>query len=244
VTTIAGGAPFRCDGCMEPGSGEGRRYRCDNCEFDLHTSCALLPNTTTTKQKHPPYGDLEFELLLRPPPSSTGDAKLCNACGHATLGFVYHWSEKKKEEEVNLHPCCAALRMETILQDGHILKLCKEAKQDCLVCGEKARPPSSSAHNNKFWRFRKEKLWAYRWQHGDKDGYIHVACMKKIADQSWEHSYQDCAGGGIVAASLPVMKSMLQLRPSPSSDGTKTARGIAVVASIAAKVITQAASGQ
>jgi hypothetical protein len=73
VTTIAGGAPFRCDGCMEPGSGEGRRYRCDNCEFDLHTSCALLPNTTTTKQKHPPYGDLEFEFLLRPrpPPPAT-----------------------------------------------------------------------------------------------------------------------------------------------------------------------------
>jgi hypothetical protein len=71
VTTIAGGAPFRCDGCMEPGSGEGRRYRCDNCEFDLHTSCALLPDTTTTKQKHPLYGDLELEFLPRPLPPAT-----------------------------------------------------------------------------------------------------------------------------------------------------------------------------
>jgi hypothetical protein len=86
--------------------------------------------------------------------------------------------------------------METVLPDGHMLQLCKEAKQDCLVCGEKARPPGSSAHNNKFWRFRKEKLWAYRWQYGGNDGYVHVACMKKIAAQSWEDAYQDCPGGG------------------------------------------------
>jgi hypothetical protein len=241
VTAIAGGgAPFRCDGCKEPGRGDGRRYRCDNCDFDLHTSCALLPDTTTTKQKHPFYGDLEFEFLLRPPPppASTGDAKLCNACGHATLGFVYCWSEKK--EEVNLHPCCAALRMETVLPDGHMLQLCKEAKQGCLVCGEKARPPGSAANSNRFWRFRKEKLWAYRWQYGGNDGYVHVACMKKIAAQSWEDAYQDCPGGGVVEAAVPVMKSMLLCRPSSSASSAEIGIAALTTAADIGNAISQA----
>jgi hypothetical protein len=178
VTTT--GPPFRCDGCMEPGSGNGRRYRCDHCAFDLHTSCALPESSI----KHPLFGDLEFQFLLHSPPSV--DPKFCSACGHATLGFVYHWSEKDKD--INLHPCCAALRMDAVLQDGHMLQLCKEAKYDCLVCGEKGRPPGYPPHNKKFRRFRKEKVWAYRWQYGGNDGYLHVTCMKKIAAQSWEEA--------------------------------------------------------
>jgi hypothetical protein len=42
--------------------------------------------------------------------------------------------------------------------------------------------------------------------------------MKKIAAQSWEDAYQDCPGGGIVEAAVPVMKSMLLCRPSSSSN--------------------------
>lgn len=32
--------PFRCDGCLEPGYAP--RYRCDACNFDMHTFCSNL----------------------------------------------------------------------------------------------------------------------------------------------------------------------------------------------------------
>ncbi|KAK3151036.1 hypothetical protein QOZ80_3AG0240840 [Eleusine coracana subsp. coracana] len=225
-------APFRCDGCMELGSGQGRRYRCDSCDFDLHTSCAVPEYTL----KHPLYGDdLEFQLLHSP---LSVDGKFCNACGYATLGFVYHCS-RKDNKNLELHPCCAALKMETVLPDGHILELCKEAKH-CLFCGEKGRPPSSTS-SLKFW-VRKEKLWAYRWRYGGSDGYLHVACMKKIAAQIWEQTYQDNPGGGVVEASVPVMKGMLQGRPSLNSE---TSAAMAVqsmeMGSIIANVISASA---
>jgi hypothetical protein len=63
-------------------------------------------------------------------------------------------------------------------------------------------------------------VWAYRWQYGGNDGYLHVTCMKKIAAQSWEEAHQDSPGGGVVEASVPVMKSFLQSRPSPSSESS------------------------
>ncbi|GJN30876.1 hypothetical protein PR202_gb19219 [Eleusine coracana subsp. coracana] len=216
------GPPFRCDGCMEPGSGQGRRYRCDSCDFDLHTSCAVPEYTL----KHPLYGDdLEFQLLHSP---LSVDGKFCNACGYATLGFVYQCS-RKDNKDLELHPCCAALKMETVLPDGHILQLCKEAKQDCLFCREKGRPLSSSSSSpasKKFWTsFRKEKLWAYQWRCGGSEGYLHVVCMKKIAAQIWEQTYQDSPGGGVVEASVPVMKGMLQGRSSLNSE---TSAAIAV----------------
>lgn len=200
------GPPFRCDGCMEPGSGKGRRYRCEDCEFDLHTSCALpLQNPTL---KHSLFGDLGFEFLPQAPPPV--DATFCNACGYKAPGFVYHCFEK----DLDLHPCCAALKMESVLQDGHVLQLCKEAEQGCLVCGEKG-PQSAS----------KKKFWAYRWHYDGTDGYLHVACMKMIAVQSWEQAYQDSVGGGIVEASVPVMKGMLQRR-SPRNTGSSRGFGI------------------
>ncbi|KAK3151037.1 hypothetical protein QOZ80_3AG0240850 [Eleusine coracana subsp. coracana] len=224
------GRPFRCDGCMEPGCGEGRRYRCELCDFDLHTNCAVPESTL----KHPLYGDLEFHFLRS---LLSVDGKLCNACGYVISGVVYHWSEKEKD--INLHPCCAALKMETVLPDGHILELCKEAKQDCLFCGEKGRPPSSTS-SLKFW-VRKEKLWAYRWRHGFSEGYLHVACMKKIAAQRWEQTYQDCPDGGVMEASVPVMKGMLQGQSSQSSENAKLAvHGMQMGSSIA-KVISATA---
>ncbi|TVU47747.1 hypothetical protein EJB05_07356, partial [Eragrostis curvula] len=236
VNTTTDGPPFRCDGCKEPGSGKWRRYRCNDCEFDLHIDCALHESTL----KHPLFGDLEFEFIRHAPAPSV-DAKFCIACGSITPGFVYHCSGK----DIDLHPCCAALKMESFLQDGHVLQLCKEAKQSCVICGEKARPPSSSSHK-KFWAsFRKEKLWAYRWHYDGNEGYLHVACMKKVAVHNWERAYEGSAAGAIVEESLPIMKGMLRWRPAKNTESTQSSIiGLEQAAADIAQAVSDVATSQ
>nr|XP_034569949.1 putative serpin-Z5 [Setaria viridis] len=75
----------------------------------------------------------------------------CTAYGCAASGLIYHWATKK--QSLYLHPCCAALRMESFLHDEQYhVKLCGEVRLRCVDCGEKARTFSS-----------KTKLWAYQW---------------------------------------------------------------------------------
>ncbi|PUZ44318.1 hypothetical protein GQ55_8G078600 [Panicum hallii var. hallii] len=194
----ADGPPFRCDGCKEPDGGRGRRYRCDACDFDLHTTCALAAPTL----KHPLFGgEVEFELLQEAPPPV--DATYCNACGLRARGLVYHCFKR----DLDLHPCCAALRMESVLPDGHMIRLCGEAELRCVVCGEKGRSSS-------------KRFWAYRWCYDGAHACLHVACMKKIAVQSWEQACQDSVGGSsVVEPSVPIMRGVLRRR-SPGNAGS------------------------
>ncbi|CAL4980529.1 unnamed protein product [Urochloa decumbens] len=206
AAAAGGGPPFRCDGCKEPGSGKVSRYRCGDggCDFDLHVCCALAEPTL----RHPLLGDnnLEFKLL---PEAAAGAAAVCTACGSATSGLVYHCSDKKGG--LYLHPCCAALKMERVLQDEYHVQLCGEAKLRCVICGEKGHRAFSS-----------RKLWAYRWRYGGAEGYLHVACMKKIAVQNWEQAYlQD---GGVLEASVPIMKGVLQGRSAAGDDKSDAAK--------------------
>ncbi|CAL4992344.1 unnamed protein product [Urochloa decumbens] len=204
AAATAAGPPFRCDGCKEPGNGTGSRYRCGDggCDFDLHVCCALAEPTL----RHPLLGDNNLEFKLLPEAA----AAVCSACGCAASGLVYHCSDKKGG--LYLHPCCAALRMERVLQDEYHVQLCGEAKLRCVICGEKGHRAFSS-----------RKLWAYRWRYGGAEGYLHVACMKKIATQSWEQAYlQD---GGVLEVNVPIMKGVLQGRSAAGDDSTVKSDG-------------------
>ncbi|CAO2143658.1 unnamed protein product [Urochloa humidicola] len=205
----ADGPPFRCDGCKEPGSGKNRRYSCAaGCDFDLHTTCALASPTL----KHPLFGgDLEFKLLPTAPPPV--DATYCDACGGRARGLVYHCSSNN----LDLHPCCAALKMESVAghAGGHLIQLCREAQLACVVCGDDGGRRSSSSSTTT------KRFWAYRWRYDGVTGYLHVACMKKIAVMSWELEYEGAAGGAsIVEASVPVMEGMLRRRGSVGDKGS------------------------
>lgn len=193
------GAPFRCDGCKEPGSGQGRRYRCGHgCDFDLHVACALAGPTL----RHPLFGEgLEFQLLPEAPPPV--DKTFCNACGLRAPGLVYHCFDR----DLDLHPTCAALKPESAFPGGHLAQLGWEAAEHrCVACD------AAAAAGKRFW--------AYRWAYGGTHGYLHVACMKKIAFQSWEQAYQaSVVGGGLVEASVPTMTAVLHRKRTDEITG-------------------------
>ncbi|KAF8409854.1 hypothetical protein HHK36_002372 [Tetracentron sinense] len=115
--------PFNCDGCKE--AGIGLKYKCEDCELDLHKACAVAPPVIT----HPFYKKCEFQFHHRPPGTVM---RICDACGNDILGFVYHC----KQCDFDLHPCCANLPQ--VLNDGqHNLYLCFKLSSSCHRCGGK-----------------------------------------------------------------------------------------------------------
>ncbi|KAM3219990.1 putative protein isoform X1 [Capsicum annuum] len=97
--------PFKCDGCKEVGIGS--RYKCTNCEYDLHMHCAI-PSPSIT---HPFYTKCSFQFLSRPPGNVP---RYCNACEKDITGFLYHC----RSCGFDLHPYCAKLPM--VLDDGDV----------------------------------------------------------------------------------------------------------------------------
>ncbi|KAF9602860.1 hypothetical protein IFM89_031806 [Coptis chinensis] len=113
--------PFNCDGCKE--AGIGLKYKCTQCEFDLHKACAMAPPTIT----HPFYKKCEFRFYHHPPGQVM---RICDACRDDILGFVYHCNRCG----FDLHPCCANLPH--ILDDGeHNLYLYLKLSSLCHRCG-------------------------------------------------------------------------------------------------------------
>ncbi|XP_072977096.1 uncharacterized protein [Typha angustifolia] len=115
--------PFCCDGCRE--AGIGLKYKCDECEFDLHKACALAPSSIA----HTFYKKCDFRLYSNPPGLLT---RICDACGRDVLGFVYHCNKCG----FDLHPCCANLPLR--LDDGErSFYLCRKLSGSCHRCGTK-----------------------------------------------------------------------------------------------------------
>ncbi|KAK3232201.1 hypothetical protein Dsin_004082 [Dipteronia sinensis] len=83
---------YFCDGCREPGI-VSRRFRCEQCDFDLHDECAHVKQSTT----HDFYKNNIFTFFREPPDHGS---IVCDLCGDFVKGFVYYCEESKK----NLHP--------------------------------------------------------------------------------------------------------------------------------------------
>ncbi|XP_043713263.1 uncharacterized protein LOC122661814 [Telopea speciosissima] len=152
--------PFICDGCKE--AGIGLKYECEQCDFELHKTCAVAPPVTTH-----PFKDCEFKLYERPP--GTGGARVCDACRNEVEGFVYHC----KRCGFDLHPCCANLPQVLLVLDNdgehnNNLYLCSKLSRTCDSCGGK----------------KGRGGWSYRTE--CKNYNYHVSCVKKMFMESWE----------------------------------------------------------
>ncbi|PIA39083.1 hypothetical protein AQUCO_02700333v1 [Aquilegia coerulea] len=109
--------PFTCDGCKE--IGWGPRFRCQDCNYDLHKDCAIAPSTTF----HPFYEKCSFKFL-----ESVPDWRE-RACGRAMHEFVYHCHNCGYD----LHPSCASLP-HVLEGEGVELHLRENLSSKCFEC--------------------------------------------------------------------------------------------------------------
>ncbi|KAF7105443.1 hypothetical protein CFC21_106256 [Triticum aestivum] len=144
---------FQCNGCKQRGAGQS--YRCEPCDYDLHTVC-VPPETPL---KHPRFNGCELCFRLEPP----GPGRSCDACGDVVLGFVYF----NRERDIDLHPACA-FHPQLVEIDGTLFELHTE-KDAALVC---RRCKVKDARRNSYWSYRSRD----RREDGEL-AYLHVGCM-------------------------------------------------------------------
>ncbi|XP_015695589.1 uncharacterized protein LOC102712104 [Oryza brachyantha] len=191
------GEMFQCDGCME--RGHGPRYRCEPCNFDLHTCCALAPEAM---EHHRLFPGCRFVLLREPLAAATANARgtLCDACGdrlHAR-GLVYHCADR----DLDLHPTCASLPAQFTVGD-HRFELAKESSRRCGRCREKCR-----------------EFWFYRSHVDGEPLHLHVSCLKTMqALPSSSQNFAVADGEIMQVVSSPAMQGLLQSLPKRKTNG-------------------------
>ncbi|QCD89155.1 uncharacterized protein LOC114172439 [Vigna unguiculata] len=94
---------FNCVGCKEYGS--GKRFVCQQCEFQMHDFCALAP---TALKAHPFHSQHSLLFHSKPGKSGMGGKVKCDVCGKPTKGFAFLCTACAFQ----MHPCCAMLNTE------------------------------------------------------------------------------------------------------------------------------------
>lgn len=216
TSTGAGAGPFRCDGCMQPGEGPSW-YRCEPCNYDLHTCCAL-PSPTL---EHAMFKGRTFVFHHEHPSPACG--RFCDACGDDVVagGFAYHC----RDRDLDLHPCCALLEP-SFVHDGRAFELRMDASGRCGMC--------SRADGR-----RRRKFWSYVVYEDGKAVYLHVACLKDA------HARRGRSIGGgrqilVEANNSPITEGVLQSLPRStrrSGGFDKFRRIVGVVVSVIIAVI-------
>ncbi|KAK4835339.1 hypothetical protein QYF36_008529 [Acer negundo] len=152
--------PYVCH-CRALGS--GLRFRCEQCEFDLHDECENVEQTTT----HDFYKNNIFNFFREPPDHSI--FIYCAMCGGLVEGFVYYCEELKKY----LHPCCQGLpskfkfyHLEFTLRD-------KISSSTCLWCS-----------NGSYFAYKDSTGLSY--ESKCKKNNFHVFCAKQMMRQQYK----------------------------------------------------------
>ncbi|KAK2633716.1 hypothetical protein Ddye_028508 [Dipteronia dyeriana] len=89
---------YGCDGCREYGFSL-TRFKCKQCDFDLHEECAHVKQNTT----HDLYNNNIFKFF--PKPRHHQSIIHCAVCGDSVKGFEYNCEEL----ELCMHPRCHSL---------------------------------------------------------------------------------------------------------------------------------------
>ncbi|KAG9128832.1 hypothetical protein Leryth_009593 [Lithospermum erythrorhizon] len=129
---------FTCAGCKEYGA--GKRYACQQCEFQLHDFCAFSPPTL---KDHPLHGQHQLVFHAKPKQVKAGITwPRCDVCSKSLKGFVF----RCRACNFQMHPCCAMLSHEMKLSvHQHTLKLLPPTinttsssadSNPAIVCGE------------------------------------------------------------------------------------------------------------
>ncbi|KAJ4719866.1 Cysteine/Histidine-rich C1 domain family protein [Melia azedarach] len=161
--------PYTCDGCKELGFGS--RYRCEQCNFDLHEHCIF----TTPTAHHDFFRNSTFKFLHQPPTKCSHYCpdcqRYCDACGKPIRGFVYHCKEKGWD----LHPCCLKLpnslsikNVKFDLSDKVSLKCiwCKKKKLEGTVSGIRGWSYVSKCEEYHFHVYCATEMMLDGWQNG------------------------------------------------------------------------------
>ncbi|KAI4336666.1 hypothetical protein L6164_015164 [Bauhinia variegata] len=135
---------FTCVGCREYGS--GKRFLCQQCNFQLHDFCAFAPPTLKAHPLHPQH-HITFHAKPVKPKGGILKSK-CDVCGKASKGYAFTCSACGFQ----MHPCCAMLSTEIQYPNHphHILKLLpptnssSEASAANFLCGECKKRRSGS----------------------------------------------------------------------------------------------------
>lgn len=159
--------PYICDGCKVQGFGS--RYRCEQCDFDLHEHCLEVTPSTT----HKFFPNSTFDFFTIPPKASHKHCKRqCGACRKSVNGFVYHC----KEHDLDLHPGCRNLKRRYKMKGGELVfNLHKNVKQKCLWCNEKSIKEGDRSNG-----------WSYISK--CKKYHVHVACVTEILLEEWNNN--------------------------------------------------------
>ncbi|GJY27939.1 zinc finger, PHD-type, conserved site containing protein [Tanacetum coccineum] len=96
LTELNDDTPYLCDGCKIVGN--GTRFSCVSCQFDLHVYCTTCPHVLTSTTNHPHTMTL---VVYKPKPNQT---EPCQICRKPIQGLVYEC----KSCSFLVHPLCVS----------------------------------------------------------------------------------------------------------------------------------------
>ncbi|KAA8528853.1 hypothetical protein F0562_036208 [Nyssa sinensis] len=132
---------FTCAGCKEDGA--GKRFSCQQCDFQLHEFCASSPPALNG---HPLHAQHQLVFYSKPKPGGMLRPR-CDICGKPASGFAFRCGACTFQ----MHPCCAMLSTEMSFSiHRHLLKLLPtmtgSSNDPGFACGECKRKRSGRVY--------------------------------------------------------------------------------------------------